>query len=425
MEGLNKAPPFGWGFLLKAKKGQALVFAVMARMIIPYLGDTVPGWFQPVISIHDEKGRELKFEDDFNCSPDPLMLFKAPADGEYELQIRDSIYRGRKDFVYRIKAGEFSFVTSIFPLGARAGKTTTIHLSGYNLTNKDLDVTIPADQTDYYRLEGISDSAFNPVYLAVDSLTEVFDEEDNNTKDKAQNITLGSIINGRINRPGDVDIFKISGKAGEKVVFELDARSLESPLDALMLLCDSKGKQMFATDDTKRVNIGLNTHQADPYQMFTLPENGDYYLSLRDVQNHGGNDFSYRLRISQPRPDFKVYAGVASINIRRWQTVKEPVRIVRKDGFDGPIVIKDNSKKPVFNIVADKINGNEGNITFQLIDCRPGKSEPPFPVQFVGEARINEKTVTRKLVPCENMMQAFIYYHWVPYTELMAYPNRR
>lgn len=412
-------------FLFKATKGQKLVFAMMARRIIPYLGDAVPGWFQPVVSIHNMKGDEMKFEDDFHCSPDPLMLFDVPADGEYELRVRDSIYRGRKDFVYRIKAGEFPFVTNIFPLGAKAGMTTKIHLSGYNLTDKEVELTIPADQSDFYRIKTIGDPAFNPVYLAVDSLTEIFEKEGNNTKEKAQNIRLGSIINGRINSPGDVDVFKISGKAGEKVVFELDARNLGSPLDAVILLCDAQGKQMFSADDMKRVNIGLNTHQADPYYMFTLPANGEYYLSVRDIQNHGGKDFSYRLRISRPRPDFKVYCGVSSLNIRRWQTIKEPIRIVRKDGFDGPVVIKDNSKNSEFKILEGTVRKDEGNMLFRLINRRKGKSKPPYPVQFVGQAKINGKTVTRKLIPCENMMQAFIYYHWVPFTKLMTFVNRR
>ena len=412
-------------FVFKAKKGQKLVFAMMARQIIPYLGDAVPGWFQPLVSIHNMKGGEMKFEDDFYCSPDPIMLFDVPVDGEYELRVRDSIYRGRKDFVYRIKVGEFPFVTNIFPLGAKAGKTTKIHLSGYNLTDKEVSVTIPSEQSDSYRIKTIGDSSFNPVYLAVNSLREIFDKEGNNTKEKAQNVKLDSIINGRINSPGDVDMFKISGKTGEKVVFELEARSLGSPLDAVISLCDAKGKQMFAADDMKRVNIGFNTHQADPYYMFILPANGEYYLSLRDIQNHGGKDFTYRLRISRPRPDFKIYSGVSSLNIRRWQTITEPIRIVRKDGFSGPVIIKDKSEKSLFKIIKGTIKKDEGDMTFRLVNRRKGKSKPPFPVQFIGQAKINGKIVSRKVIPCENMMQAFIYYHWVPFTKLMIFVNRR
>ena len=164
-------------FTFDAKKGQKLVFAVMARRIIPYLGDAVPGWFQPVISIYDKDGKELKFEDDFNCSPDPVMFFKVPASGKYELRIRDSIYRGRKDFVYRIMAGELPFVTGVYPLGAQDGTTAKINLQGYNLKNKQVDVEIPENAYDMFRVKGIGTPAFNPVCLAVDSFSERNEKE--------------------------------------------------------------------------------------------------------------------------------------------------------------------------------------------------------------------------------------------------------
>ena len=49
------------------------------------------------------------------------------------VEIRDSIYRGREDFVYRVTLGELPFVTSIFPLGGPAGTQTTVELTGWNL----------------------------------------------------------------------------------------------------------------------------------------------------------------------------------------------------------------------------------------------------------------------------------------------------
>ena len=53
--------------------------------------------------------------------PIPVLYYEIPADGEYVVEIKDAIYRGREDFVYRITIGELPFVTSIFPLGGPAG----------------------------------------------------------------------------------------------------------------------------------------------------------------------------------------------------------------------------------------------------------------------------------------------------------------
>src|SRR5208283_2109058 len=97
-----------------------------ARELLPYLADAVPGWLQAVLTLYDARGKELEYEADFRFHPDPVLLFKIPSDGEYVLEIRDALYRGREDFVYRIAVGELPFVTSIFPLGGRAGTRAII-----------------------------------------------------------------------------------------------------------------------------------------------------------------------------------------------------------------------------------------------------------------------------------------------------------
>ena len=76
---------------------------------------------------------KVAFTDDYKFKPDPVIFYEVQKDGEYLLSIYDSIYRGREDFVYRITAGELPFVTSIFPLGGRAGEQTPLALEGGNL----------------------------------------------------------------------------------------------------------------------------------------------------------------------------------------------------------------------------------------------------------------------------------------------------
>ena len=93
-----------------------------ARELIPYLADAVPGWFQATLALlRLPTARKSAYDDDYRFHPDPVLLFKVPEDGQYVIEIKDAIYRGRPDFVYRITIGEMPFVTSIFPLGGRAG----------------------------------------------------------------------------------------------------------------------------------------------------------------------------------------------------------------------------------------------------------------------------------------------------------------
>jgi hypothetical protein len=86
-------------FRFQAKAGTSLVAAVQARSLVPYLADAVPGWFQATLTLTDAKGKEIAFCDDHEFDPDPVLMCTIPADGEYELRIADSIYRGREDFV--------------------------------------------------------------------------------------------------------------------------------------------------------------------------------------------------------------------------------------------------------------------------------------------------------------------------------------
>jgi len=65
-----------------------------------------------------------------------VLSYEIPKDGDYLIEIKDSIYRGREDFVYRIALGELPFVTSVFPLGTRVDATTEVELKGWNLRRR-------------------------------------------------------------------------------------------------------------------------------------------------------------------------------------------------------------------------------------------------------------------------------------------------
>jgi hypothetical protein len=125
-------------FRFRARKGQKLVIEAHARSLIPYLADAVPGWFQATLAIYDAVGRELAFADDYRFNPDPVLFYEVPRDAEYELEIRDSIYRGREDFIYRISISERPFITKTFPLGAKEGVKTVATVSGWNLPETQL-----------------------------------------------------------------------------------------------------------------------------------------------------------------------------------------------------------------------------------------------------------------------------------------------
>ncbi len=179
-------------YRFEARKGQQLIVAASARELIPYLADAVPGWFQAVVTLYDVTGRELAYDDDYRFHPDPVLHYEIPKDGEYILEIKDAIYRGREDFVYRVTLGELPFVTSIFPLGGPAGAATTVELKGWNLPmtrvtaqGKDsgkCDLrSVIVDLGNHRSSINNQQSFFNHVPFAVDTLPECLEKESNDS----------------------------------------------------------------------------------------------------------------------------------------------------------------------------------------------------------------------------------------------------
>jgi len=95
-------------------------------------------------------------------------------------------------------------------------------------------------------------------------------------------------VNGRIDRPGEWDVFRFDGRAGQTVVAEVYARRLDSPLDSVLRLTDAAGKQLAFNDDSPDEGAGLETHHADSRLMVTLPANGSYSVYIGDAQQKAG-----------------------------------------------------------------------------------------------------------------------------------------
>ena len=405
-------------YRFEAREGQRLVVSVNARQLVPYIADAVPGWFQPVLALYDANGKEVAFNDDYRFKPDPTLYFEVPKDGEYVLTITDAIYRGREDFVYRITIGEVPFVTSIFPLGARVGDPVTVEMNGWNLEKAKL-VLPPKTAKARVHLIAANKKRFvsNHVPFALDTLPECFDEESNNDPSHAQKVKLPIIINGRMDRPGDWDVFRVEGRAGDTIVAEVTARRLDSPMDSMLKLTDSTGRLLALNDDHEDPGTGLNTHHADSYFMVELPADGAYYVHLGDTARNGGEEYAYRLRISAPRPDFALRVVPSSGGLRSKGSVAGSVYVIRKDGFTGPIKLNLKDPPTGFRSWSVTLPENKEMVRFGVkTDLIATKQ--PVNLVVEGSAKIGKREVAREAVPAEGRMQAFLWRHLVPAEEL-------
>ena len=150
-------------YVFDGTQGQRCIFSVKAYR----LNNISQQFFNPTIAIFDMNGIEIARSNGF-YSLDPLLDLTLPADGPYLLRIRDLLYRGNPDSVYRLTGGVLSYNTYLFPAGGTApnperqseGSTEIFYgpptppepnviqcvVGGENLSETDWQVELTADE---------------------------------------------------------------------------------------------------------------------------------------------------------------------------------------------------------------------------------------------------------------------------------------
>lgn len=401
-------------YRFKASKGQHLVVSTLARQLNPFLSDAVPGWFQAIVVLYDVHGRELAFADDFSFRPDPLLHCVIPQNGYYVVEIRDALYRGREDFVYRMALGELPFITDIFPLGGHRRGETPVTLSGWNLPQAQR--MYHADALGLHTISVHKGKLLsNQIPFVVDDQPAIREQGDHTL---FQSITLPAIIDGRIDSKSDRDVFRFSAQAGQTIVARILARQLGSPLDSVLKLSTETGEQLAFSDDNSNNQPGLLTHHADAELSATLPKDGYFDLTVADVQQQGGQDYAYRLYLHAPRPDFQLYVVPSSINARAGTTVSLAVHVRRQDGFDGPIEL--TLEPPVPGFALSGVSLASGTDVLPLTLTVPRQALELQSLRVVGKAMIAGRSVMHTAIPADQRKQAFIYQHLVPAQDLQV-----
>jgi hypothetical protein len=400
-------------FKFSAKEGQKLVIRADARSLIPYLADTVPGWFQAVLTLYDANGIEVAYDDDFRFDPDPVLMYTVPKDGDYTLSIRDSIFRGREDFVYRISIGELPFIERIFPLGGTVNSEVDVNLAGVNLPVRKMKIKTGSNAPDTQTIRVEKNGVFSNVRnFNISPLPSGFEIEPNNQASQAQVITNALVVDGTIGNPGDQDWFCFHGRQGEEKSIEVFARRLDSPLDARLVLLDAQQKELAVNDDITDKGCGLLTHAADSRINFKLPETGTYFVRLSDLQGKGGEEYAYRLMIGEAQPDFQLRIVPASLRVPRDGTAIATVHAIRYGGFTGEIRLS-VVDAPLGVELQRAVIPAGADSTRIVIAAKTRAQDQMMSLEIEGVADCGPRIVHRRAVPAEDMMQAFIYRHLV------------
>ena len=101
-------------------------------------------------------------------------------------------------------------------------------------------------------------------------------------------------IPGEICPNGDYDYYRFFGKAGDRVVADIDAMINGSLLDPYLYLLDTDGQTVLAENDDE-----VYAQRRDPLIGYTLSKDGTYYLKLKAWKHPlvGGDSYFYTIRL--------------------------------------------------------------------------------------------------------------------------------
>lgn len=264
----------------------------------------------PTLRLLDARGVELAFADDTpGLGGDCWLRHRAAAAGPVILEIRDAAWLGGGDRRYHLRIGDFPLVATAFPPagapggtveGATFGSSTgaaagglTARLGGTNASGPAFKITtakIPGETVSApVRFAANQPAAFVPV--RAETLPIHLEKEPNDTVAQAALVRAPVAIYGKLDRPGDRDIFRLAVKKGERFTLTPVTRSLGSPAMLYLAVEDEKGALLVAND----------TASAQPLTeipvTFRASADGECRVIIGDLAHRGGPAFTYGLRV--------------------------------------------------------------------------------------------------------------------------------
>ena len=435
-------------FKFAAKKGQRLIIDCWATRIDSRLDAS--------LAIYDSAGRELESNRDMN-SRDPLIDFTPPADGVYLLKLQDAIYGGSADYFYRLSITTRPYIDYIMPNSGEPGKTSAFVLYGRNLPGGtpagvsidgkplqklSVQIAVPGGAETQklnistllepesssidgfeYRFKG-SGGTSNPILIGFAAAPVVLEQEPN-TADKPQKVSVPCEFVGQSQTSRDRDYIAFDAKAGEIFWLEMISHRQGIPLDPYFLLeqltVDKEGKPVLDKEGAKTYrlivalddsmpNIGgtsFNTQSDDLSYRLAVPKDGSYRVMIRDLYNRGNPRYVYRLAIRREQPDFRLaaIARFPSNNVNTtnmWSTLlrkggTEAMQIVafRRDGFNGDIQVTVEGLPPGVTQMPLTLGPNQKNATL-VLRAADNVKDWAGTIRIVGKAKIGGKETVRE-----------------------------
>jgi hypothetical protein len=335
-----------------------------------------------------------------------ITLTRMPAGGQ-----------SRSDLTYQMAIGHSPFFWSVFPMGAHQGKTNELTLRGdflkagtaiqFSESGLEGSITEHCASGDY-RLStkvslqtepGVYDFRVNddsgtlaPLKFIVGDLPEVTEAEPNDTVAQFQLLNPAVTVNGRMDRDGDEDLFRISVEAGVSLQFRVDAEKYGSVLDSSLSLLDAAGKVLASNDDAKWPGRALNR---DALINFKFQASGDYFVKVSSLYRRGGPDHVYRLTVRPAAPDFMLSLSTDRPSVQHGEKGKIGISVSRFNEFKGEVRVEITGLPEGVTAKSLVIPGDQESGSIEL-EAAAGSGLKLSEIHVWGEAKVDGRTVRRQ-----------------------------
>jgi hypothetical protein len=300
-------------YRFKARTGDEMVFQVVARPLGARLDS--------VVRLLDASGKQVAENNDLDLNRDSVLTWKFTNAGTYSISIEDLEHGGGTEgFGYRIYAGALPYLTSVFPLNVPSGASGDVAVTGVNLGTDSVRVPgepiYPGGRTVPVTLSTARGPVLNRKAIALGAYPDASEREPNSDLALAQPLTIPSTVNGRIwienkkeesaSEGGDQDLFKFTASKGQKLVFEITAQQLGSPLDSIIEVLDAQARPVprALARCLARTEIALNDPDSTRRSIRLLTWNelaindylfvGDELLQVASLPTHPDDDLQLR-----------------------------------------------------------------------------------------------------------------------------------
>jgi hypothetical protein len=309
---------YDW-FKIRANKGQRVSIEVVAAR----LGSRLDS----VLRVFNTAGKQIAQNDDApGLRADSFVSFVAAADEDHFVELRDVNYSGNSEMFYRLRIGEFSLATTVFPAVVSPGGKQSFALAGPAGVVARTEARATNSSALSLMLRGPRGSTFARALIS--EQRQIIEREPNDKPAQAVPCSWTNGINGRFDQPNDRDCYEFSARKGDRLEFTAATRSLGAPCDAVLEIQSADGKTL-ARSNPVNADEGIVSHK--------FANDGRYRLIVEEANGASGASCVYHID-AQRAAGFALSLEEERFNVAPGKTLDLKVSITRGD-YKGAVTL--------------------------------------------------------------------------------------